>query len=65
MGLLDSLFGGDKGPTPKKIASKTSILGGRPWNFGVQYWHYLESPDAFGSDYQIRLSISPVVKLPW
>lgn len=26
MGFLDSLFGGDKGPTPKKIASNTSLL---------------------------------------
>ncbi len=45
--------------------SKTVILGGRPWKFGVQYWHYLETPDTFGPDYQIRFSISPVVKLPW
>jgi hypothetical protein len=44
---------------------KTSIIGGRPWKFGVQYWHYLESPDLFGSDWQIRFSVSPVVKLPW
>ncbi len=45
--------------------SKTTIIGGRPWKFGVQYWHYLESPDLFGPDWQIRLSVSPVVKLPW
>ena len=45
--------------------SKTLILAGRPWKLGVQYWHYLESPDTFGSDYQIRFSVSPVVKLPW
>lgn len=46
-------------------ASKTVILGGRPWKFGLQYWHYIESPDAFGPDYQLRLSVSPVVELPW
>ncbi len=45
--------------------SKTTIIGGRPWKFGVQYWHYLESPDLFGQDWQIRFSVSPVVKLPW
>jgi len=45
--------------------SKTTIIGGRPWKFGVQYWHYLESPDLIGPDWQIRLSVSPVVKLPW
>ncbi len=44
---------------------KTTIIGGRPWKFGLQYWHYLESPDLFGPDWQIRLSVSPVVSLPW
>ena len=44
---------------------KTTIIGGRPWKFGVQYWHYLESPDLFGPDWQIRFSVSPVVSLPW
>lgn len=46
-------------------ASKTSILSGRPWKFSLQYWHYVESPDAFGPDWQIRFSVSPVVALPW
>ncbi len=45
--------------------SKTTIMGGRPWKFGLQYWHYLESPDLFGPGWQIRLSVSPVVSLPW
>lgn len=45
--------------------SKTNIINGRPWKFGVQYWHYVESPDTFGPDWQIRLSITPVVALPW
>jgi hypothetical protein len=44
---------------------KTLFISGRPWKFGVQYWHYIESPDDFGPDYQIRFSISPVVALPW
>lgn len=38
---------------------------GRPWKFGVQYWHYIETPDTFDPDYQLRFSVSPVVKLPW
>jgi hypothetical protein len=46
-------------------ASKTTIINGRPWKFGLQYWHYIEQPDTFGPDYQVRLSISPVVSLPW
>ena len=45
--------------------TKTTFIGGRPWKFGVQYWHYLESPDDFGPDFQIRFTASPVVKLPW
>ena len=45
--------------------AKTLIFGGRPWKFGIQYWYFIESPDAFGPDYQIRFSVSPVVKLPW
>ena len=45
--------------------SKTKIIGGRPWRFGVQYWYYVESPDDFGPQHQIRLQIGPVVKLPW
>jgi len=45
--------------------SKTTIINGRPWKFSLQYWHYVKSPDDFGPDFQIRLSVSPVVKLPW
>ncbi|MFC1688201.1 hypothetical protein ACFL07_00900 [Pseudomonadota bacterium] len=57
---------GNKWTFPLGIgASKTSIFGGRPWKFGLQYWHYVKSPDNFGPDYQIRFSVSPVIKLPW
>ncbi|TGD74874.1 hypothetical protein E4634_06690 [Mangrovimicrobium sediminis] len=45
--------------------SRTLLLGGRPWKFGVQYWHYVASPDDFGPDYQLRFNVSPVVALPW
>ena len=44
---------------------KTTIIGGRPWRFGLQYWYYIESPHAFGPRHQIRIAISPVTKLPW
>ena len=57
---------GDKWTFPLAVGvSRTMILNGRPWKFGVQYWHYVESPDTFGPDYQLRFTISPVVKLPW
>jgi len=45
--------------------SKTAVIGKTPWKFALQYWHYIESPDSFGPDYQIRFQISPVIKLPW
>ena len=45
--------------------AKTKIIGGRPWRFGLQYWYYVESPDNFGPQHQIRFQIAPVVKLPW
>jgi hypothetical protein len=45
--------------------SKTTIINGRPWKFGIQFWHYIKSPDIFGPDFQLRFSVSPVVKLPW
>jgi len=45
--------------------SKTTIINGRPWQFGVEYQYYIESPDLFGPDWQVQFSISPVVSLPW
>jgi hypothetical protein len=45
--------------------TKVSIFGKMPVKFNLQYWYYVASPDAFGPQHQIRLSISPVVPLPW
>jgi hypothetical protein len=45
--------------------SKTTIINGRPWQFGAEYQHYIKSPDLFGPKWQIQFSISPVVALPW
>jgi len=45
--------------------NKTMILGDRPWKFGLEYWHYVEQADAFGPDWQVRFSVTPVVALPW
>ena len=45
--------------------TKTTILNGKPWKFGVQYWHYVKKPDALGPDFQIRFTVTPVVPLPW
>ena len=45
--------------------SKTTIIGKTPWKFRVQYWNFIESPDTFGPEHQIRFEIVPVVPLPW
>jgi len=45
--------------------AKTTMIGGRPWKFNLQYWHYVVAPDTFGPNHQIRIGISPVVELPW
>lgn len=45
--------------------SKTTVFGKTPWKFNVQYWQYVEKPDAFGPDFQLRLTVTPVIPLPW
>jgi hypothetical protein len=45
--------------------AKTYIFGSMPIKFSVQYWYYVEAPDTFGSQHQIRFSIIPVIPLPW
>lgn len=45
--------------------NKTMIIGKTPWKVGLEYWNYIESPDAFGPEHQIRFVIAPVVPLPW
>jgi hypothetical protein len=45
--------------------AKTAIWGGRPWKLSVQYWNFVEAPDAFGPEHQIRFTVGPVVSLPW
>ncbi len=45
--------------------NRTAILGNTPWKFGIEYWKYVVAPDAFGADSQIRITVAPVVPLPW
>ena len=45
--------------------NRTMILGKTPWKFGIEYWKYVSAPDAFGADYQVRITVAPVVPLPW
>jgi hypothetical protein len=45
--------------------NRTVIIAGRPWKFGLEYWDYVESPDAFGPEWELRIKIAPVVRVPW
>lgn len=44
---------------------KTSILGGTPVKFGLEYWYYVAQPDPFGPSFKVRFSVGPVIPLPW
>jgi len=57
---------GNKWTIPLGIGvSKTIVAGKTPWKFSLQYWYFVESPDNFGPQQQIRFQIAPVVPLPW
>lgn len=45
--------------------TKTTVINGKPWRFGVQYWYYVETPELFGPQHAVRFQVSPVVRLPW
>jgi hypothetical protein len=45
--------------------NKTLILGGRPWQFSLQYYNNVVRPDAFAAEHTIRFGITPVVAAPW
>ena len=45
--------------------AKTAIINSRPWQFTLEYWNYVVRPDDFGVEHQVRITIGPVVKLPW
>ena len=41
--------------------ARTMMIGDTPVKFGLQWWHYLESPDTFGAQDVIRFQVAPVV----
>jgi len=58
--------GGDRLTLPLGTGiSRTVIFGRTPWKFALEGAYYIESPDAFGPDWSVRLSVTPVVSLPW
>jgi hypothetical protein len=32
---------------------------------GAQYYHFMEVPNAFGASDQVKITMAPVVSLPW
>ncbi len=42
--------------------AKTTKLGGRPWKFSAQVQYFVEQPDAFGPDWLLKFTITPVVQ---
>jgi hypothetical protein len=45
--------------------NKTVIMGGRPWQFSLQYYNNVVRPDTFAPEHTIRFGITPVVSAPW
>jgi hypothetical protein len=58
---------GEKLTLPLGIGlSKTTITAkGTPLSFAIEYWHFVESPDSFGPDWQLSFNFTPVIELPW
>ena len=57
---------GNKWTVPLGIGiAKTLVSGGRPWKLALQYWHYVELPESFGPEFQLRFQFTPVMELPW
>lgn len=57
---------GNKFTFPVGTGAQKVIKAGKiPIRLGAQYWYYVASPDAFGPQHQLRLTIAPVVPLPW
>ena len=63
--LLLPSFGNAKdaarAPSAESVA-KVVIAGQTPWKFSLQCWHYVESLDTFGTDYQRRFQTVPVIE---
>lgn len=45
--------------------SKTMLVSTTPLKLSVQVWKYVAKPDTFGSDWTIRISVAPVIRVPW
>ena len=45
--------------------SKTTRIGTMPLKLSAQAWYYVAKPDAFGPEWQLRFSVTPVIPIPW
>ena len=45
--------------------AKTTTLGGKPWKFQAQVQYFAEQPDAFGPEWLLKFTITPVIKNPF
>lgn len=45
--------------------AKTTKVGGTPLKLSVQLQYFVEQPDAFGPDWLLKISISPVIQNPF
>lgn len=45
--------------------TKTTKLGDMPFKFGFQIMYFVAQPDPFGPLWQLRIQLTPVLKLPW
>jgi len=44
---------------------KTNRVGSTPLKWQVQFWKYVAQSDNFGPDWQLRFTVTPVIKVPW
>lgn len=42
--------------------SKTTVLNGRPWKFGIEANYYIEKDEKTRPDFMLSFNISPVVE---
>jgi hypothetical protein len=42
--------------------SRTTAIGGKPWKFQVQVQYFVEQPDAFGPEWLLKFTVTPVVQ---
>jgi len=45
--------------------AKTTKIGEQPWKFQAQVQYYVEQPDAFGPEWLLKFTFTPVIKNPF